>query len=955
MKSIIRILAAFTWLTVLGGSLQATPQPQVEFTKGAGTTWNIDWDGVSGRTYFVQCSLDLSTWIYAPVVDFGDTPSPYGLDVGGAVKTFVRLQYVDDPSITSLQDAQNADFDNDGLTNLQEVLTHGTKPFALDSSGDGIGDGWAVFYGLDPLADNANGLFQGGPLTNLEAYNMGVQPVPDATPEDLDGDLQPNEFDAEPNQRQIDWERSPVTQYVYIEQPTGKVGAKAVSKYGHILFPGTNNGEDDIEASEILWDSITGSWLNLTEYSTWSNSGLVDPTGENGAFDAPWLDIFDMNDEGIVVGFSNYGATSGSSTIVQAAMKWERTGTATDQYGDPTYLVAPGENADNSDQNSIPDIFLYTTPRIADDGTISVRSWDWAKEPNQYRWVVENVQSGQHSSNMPEWDSFDSDNDFKSGAILDDQTGLFIERDAANSETTLHYGNGGQTYELDGLLVSNSFEVLDTDIGRTPPSVKFPNGRVWFSVHTDAGDFVYIEDFNSSGSQPQFVEIPTMVDGAIRLNSRGEAITENKIWRNGQYTNLSDAFDLPSGITIDNAIDLGSNGIMLIQAINETTQETALGVPSIFLDNKNDSYDLKTEALGISNYVTTNGLPIDGPDSAFDKTCEDPENFRLQATLLDPSAASVPVTLEVVRDGVTISTRVYTLDKKKDSSYRSLFLRLVSDTRDDGASGHGSVNADPDNQTILASLGDTINAKYNITPTKQIEQSISVGLPTDSEDNNEISHKKHDIKELKVNIVVFQNSLGNPVITRAEAEANVSNANARLAQAGIIIKATYDLNGENDIGHPGMEGTFTPSVFPLQNPNAQEQQIVGFADEDNNSIDVFYIEDLNFGAGISYRAGNNNTNDQSYQNFTIIDSFLAGNTNPNTLPHEIMHILLNSSHRDDFPDPEDPYTSLFYKDTDPNQDVQGTKRIGPNSETEPENVAGHDDVTKLRETAENLP
>ena len=41
------------------------------FTKGTGSTWDADWDGVSGRTYFLQYSLDLVNWSHAPTMRFG--------------------------------------------------------------------------------------------------------------------------------------------------------------------------------------------------------------------------------------------------------------------------------------------------------------------------------------------------------------------------------------------------------------------------------------------------------------------------------------------------------------------------------------------------------------------------------------------------------------------------------------------------------------------------------------------------------------------------------------------------------------------------------------------------------------------------------------------------------------------------------------------------------------------
>ncbi|MBK1826150.1 hypothetical protein JIN81_03905 [Haloferula rosea] len=157
----------------LAEASEPPPQPQLVLTKGVGTTWNTDWDGVAGRTYFLQCSIDLVTWLYAPVVDFGSNPSQYGVDTNGAEKTFLRLAYVDDESVFDLASAEFSDFDGDLVSNLGEGLALGTDPLSGDSNlneisdwdedsdGDGIPDGWEAnaiaelhgSYGITQLTD----------------------------------------------------------------------------------------------------------------------------------------------------------------------------------------------------------------------------------------------------------------------------------------------------------------------------------------------------------------------------------------------------------------------------------------------------------------------------------------------------------------------------------------------------------------------------------------------------------------------------------------------------------------------------------------------------------------------------------------------------------------------------------------------------------------------------------
>jgi hypothetical protein len=144
------------------------PQPQMEFTQGLQGTFNADWDGVAGRTYFTQFSLDLQTWHYAPFIDFGDGEHRRGCR-SSSDKFFLRLHYGDYSGIDSLDDAMNADFDGDGMSNVFEV-TYGYDPFdqestvdgpdaSLDPDGDGLGNSSEQSAGSDPMARD-NGLLE---------------------------------------------------------------------------------------------------------------------------------------------------------------------------------------------------------------------------------------------------------------------------------------------------------------------------------------------------------------------------------------------------------------------------------------------------------------------------------------------------------------------------------------------------------------------------------------------------------------------------------------------------------------------------------------------------------------------------------------------------------------------------------------------------------------------------
>ena len=136
------------------------PQPPMTISPAAMDTMNLDWDGIPGRTYFMQFSMNLMDWHYAPFIDFGDGGHHRGMQ-SDASRMFVRLVFADIPGIHSLEDAMNADFSGDGLSNIFKI-THGYNPFKqestsegpdalLDPDGDGLSNASEQALGRDPM------------------------------------------------------------------------------------------------------------------------------------------------------------------------------------------------------------------------------------------------------------------------------------------------------------------------------------------------------------------------------------------------------------------------------------------------------------------------------------------------------------------------------------------------------------------------------------------------------------------------------------------------------------------------------------------------------------------------------------------------------------------------------------------------------------------------------------
>jgi hypothetical protein len=163
--------------------IQANPsiQSQMSFTRGAGTTWNADWNGVQGRTYFLAWSLNMQTWNYSPLIAFGSGIKSSGINTQGVGKIFVRLHFVDDAGITTLQQARDADFDNDGIPNYFELETLMSNPLDKSSAGgiadgDALPDGWELFYFGNTTIANPSAVLQADGLTNKEKAELGLNP-----------------------------------------------------------------------------------------------------------------------------------------------------------------------------------------------------------------------------------------------------------------------------------------------------------------------------------------------------------------------------------------------------------------------------------------------------------------------------------------------------------------------------------------------------------------------------------------------------------------------------------------------------------------------------------------------------------------------------------------------------------------------------------------------------------
>lgn len=199
-SNLIAACFGFSALAASSAPGQIIPQSQISFTQGSSGTWNADWDGQSARTYFLQYSLDLKTWSFAPIIRNGSGLQGAGIQTENADKFFVRLKYTDDPAVDTLAKARAADFDGDGIPNAIEVENSGSDPYDAnsvgpDSDGDRLPDGWEMHYFGNLDQDGYSDPDDDG-YTVFEEKALGSDPnVADPAFTDSDQDGMPDVFE----------------------------------------------------------------------------------------------------------------------------------------------------------------------------------------------------------------------------------------------------------------------------------------------------------------------------------------------------------------------------------------------------------------------------------------------------------------------------------------------------------------------------------------------------------------------------------------------------------------------------------------------------------------------------------------------------------------------------------------------------------------------------------------
>ncbi len=301
-------------------------------------------------------------------------------------------------------------------------------------------------------------------------------------------------------------------------------------------------------------------------------------------------EFVDINDDGTVFGVSGPDDIVLPHTLAPG-MLWKKAGEAWTVYDAPKcfypeYPVPIGTWGVMAPPSS------GVRGSIANDGTVNTLSYHYGVDPTRRNdWMIHDGNGLGFGMNEVRQISPNSDfNQTFPGAILDKDHALFVE--------TVETGQGPKQYHMwlkeDSLQTDLSFMAGNflelAEMSFSPNLRDDGQKRLWITTETP----VFLEKRVGGTGAGRWHNPPSMGEGAIRLNARGEAIrcgdpaTElpPKLWRNGKYTDLNDEklTSKPTSVTITHAIthaiDLASNGIILAQATENGVTKTGLLLPA---------------------------------------------------------------------------------------------------------------------------------------------------------------------------------------------------------------------------------------------------------------------------------------------------------------------------------------------------------------------------------------
>jgi len=229
---------------------------------------------------------------------------------------------------------------------------------------------------------------------------------------------------------------------------------------------------------------------------------------------------------------------------------------------------------------------LDPTGAIANDGSVNA-SFEKHQAGEVFRdWYVYDSTSSQVAGNLVKdfGHPYTLSASVLVGAILDKDRALFVEALQSQEASQCHLWLKEGTVKTD-LSFMTPQPVGLAEMSYTPNLRMDGQKRLWITT----GTAVFLEKREGGSDEERWHEPTSMGEGVIRLNEKGVAITPGdtsatppilpKLWRNGKYHRLNEVASKPAGVNIIEAIDLASNGIILVRATENGVTKTGLLIP----------------------------------------------------------------------------------------------------------------------------------------------------------------------------------------------------------------------------------------------------------------------------------------------------------------------------------------------------------------------------------------
>lgn len=463
----------------------------------ANSIWRFKWWGRQGRTYFIQHSDNLQTWLWLPLVEPGNhAVREWGFTSTGS-KFFLRLVYTDQPS----SDPENDDFDGDGVSNLAEVM-QGTSPLrTADSDGDGLPNDWEIATGLDPQSgsgsNGATGDVDQDGLTNEEEAALATNPQV----ADTDGDGLSDSQDAVPTNAIMKVKAAPEVSYAIVDLGASlDVGSlRGLNDRGEVLFSKYVNNPSPGKVVAKLWSS--GNFYELPEESNRVVALLQDGS------------VY------FVTKSVTESTIAGGSTSERRRKIWKR-GSPVSDDGPGYFYISKFEN--DSENRVMPPSSLPGIPEVLQSKV--VEAFAEAREAlSDGGWTLGPVGDG----NLDLW----YDTQWVNDAHRVGMSALLVcmERGQGYSpgrESTIsaqvygddaHAFSGGVTWQGDyyeTLTFSTILYVAGASANRVNNFRRYSDGSYTYTLQTDSSKQTFINGAEASGCS-------TLVDAAVTASAEG--------------------------------------------------------------------------------------------------------------------------------------------------------------------------------------------------------------------------------------------------------------------------------------------------------------------------------------------------------------------------------------------------------------------------------------------------